>query len=277
MYEFQFDDDDYEMYDVIYAENPIKILVDEEFDRDWSPSGRRPYYQMRGKRISEQQAFEIICRTDRMFSHYALNFENSICSLNFHNDWFLGDYFSRYGWVHPNGIIGTNGITLKYPTVDEFAHEWAVYLHSFPFLDLIIGITWWDEVSPRKWKMLRERCKNRMFDVSNEMKYLEYNDFCNNIEAGIWVHDGRIEIIDREQTIEVYKKYEKLYEEKDHRIYCHEYYEDFQPDVTTLEYLKKCLLTYGITDAEEFLKQKLRPNELEKIKKYGLIHKQPAP
>lgn len=85
-----------------------------------------------------------------------------------------------------------------------------------------------------------------------------------------------IDIIDEEQTIEVYKKYEKLYEEKDHRIYCHEYYEDFQPDVTTLEYLKKCLLTYGIIDAEEFLKQKLRPNELEKIKKYGLMHKQPA-
>lgn len=29
MYEFQFDDDDYDMYEVIYAENPIKILVDD--------------------------------------------------------------------------------------------------------------------------------------------------------------------------------------------------------------------------------------------------------
>ncbi len=277
MYEFQFDDDDYDMYEVIYAENPIKILVDEKFDKGWSPVGRRPYYQMRGKRISEQQAFDIICKTDMLFSSHSFGLDNRLPSINFDNNWFSYGGMSRQGWVHPNGIIGTNSTTYKYPTVDEFAHEWASYLYHFPFLDLIIGITWWDEVSPRKWKMLRERCKNRMFDVSNEMKYLEYNDFCNNIEAGIWVHDGRIEIIDREQTIEVYKKYEKLYEEKDHRIYCHEYYEDFQPDVTTLEYLKKCLLTYGITDAEEFLKQKLRPNELEKIKKYGLIHKQPAP
>lgn len=257
MYEFQFDDDDYDMYEIIYAENPIKILVDDKFDREWSPCGRRPYYQMRGKRISEQQAFDIICKTDQIFSHSCfLNLESSICSLNFNNNWFL----EKYGWVHPNGIIGTNSIMTKYPTVDEFAHEWAEYLYNFPFLDLIVGITWWDEKS-------NERYKIQNIDNWHEFDYLKYDNFCDNLEAGIWVHDRKIEIINRECAIEVYKKYEKMYEEKDHRIYFPAYYREFQPDVMTMDYLKKHLLTYGITDAEKFLSEKLRPYELENIKR----------
>ena len=87
MYEFQFDEEDYNMYEIMYAENPIKILVDDQFDREWSPCGRRPYYQMRGKCISEQQAFDIICKTDEMLSHpYCSDFESCICSINFYND-----------------------------------------------------------------------------------------------------------------------------------------------------------------------------------------------
>lgn len=266
MYEFQFDEDDYDMYEIIYAENPIKILVADEFHSNGIPLTRRPYYQLRGKRVSEQQAFDIICRTDRIFSHYSFNLENSISSLNFFNNWFSYGGLSRRGWVHPNGIIGTNSITTKYPTVDEFAHEWAKHLYNFPFLDLIIGVTWWDEMSTKRYEM-------QFTSNQDEFDYFEYDDFFDNLVAGIWVHDGRIEIINEEQTIEVYRQYEKLYEEEDHRIYCYEYYEDFQPDVTTMEYLKKCLLTYGITDAEKFLSQKLQPYELERIKKYDLLHK----
>lgn len=261
MYEFQFDDDDYDMYEIIYAENPIKILVDDRFDKEWTPCGRRPYYQMRGKRISEQQAFDIICRTDKMFSRsYCPDFESCICALNFDNDWFFYSGFERYGWVHPNGIIGTNSIMGKYPTVDEFAHEWARYLYNFPYLDLIVGITWWNEKSNEQYKI-------QNINNWHEFDYLEYDDFCDNLEAGIWVHDRMIEIIDREHSIEVYKKYVKLYEEKDHRVYFPDYYEDFQPDVTTIDYLKKCLLTYGITDAEKFLSKNIRPFDLNKIGK----------
>lgn len=267
MYEFQFDDDDYDMYEIIYAENPIKILVDDQFDREWSPCGRRPYYQMRGKRITEQQAFDIICKTDRFFYlNCSKNFKNHISSLNFYNDWFLYDSFERDGWVHPNGIIGTNSIMGKYPTVDEFAHEWARYLYNFPYLDLIIGITWWDEMSHEKFVKYGDSCA-KGFDDVDPLAYFEYKDFCENIQVGIWVHDRKIEIIDKERTIKIYKKYEKLYEEKDHRVYFPDYYEDFQPDITTIDYLKKCLLTYGITDAEKFLSEKLRPYELERLGK----------
>lgn len=265
MYEFKFDEDDYEMYEIMYAENPIKILVDDQFDKDWSPVGCRPYYQLRGKRVSEQQAFDIICGTDRLFSHPFLNLEGSITSLNFGNNWFSRNRLSRKGWIHPNGIIGTNSYMTKYPTVDEFVHEWAVYLYDFPFLDLIVGITWWDEMSPERWEMTHKYFRNQNF--LNEIDYLKYDDFCDNLEAEIWVHDGKIEIIDEKRAIEVYKQYEELYEEKDHRVYCRGYYEDFHPDVTTMEYLKKCLATYGITDAEKILSEKLYAYDLEQVNK----------
>lgn len=274
MYEFKFEEEesddendlfwDYndnpDMFEIIHAKNPIKILVDDQFLRYWSPRGKTPYYQMRGKRISEQQAFDIICRTDSAFED--LDLDGHLRYINFENNWML----RRYGWVHPNGIIGINSITPKFPTVDEFAHEWVRYLYNFPFLDLIIGITWWDGMSDERTEIfLNYDWSLGSFD--DDYKYVEYDDFCENIEVGIWVHDGIIEIIDRERTIEVYKKYEKLYEEEDHRIYFPEYYEEFQPDITTMEYLKKCFLTYGITDAEKYLSEKLQPYEFDMIVK----------
>ena len=97
----------------------------------------------------------------------------------------MGSDFLRHGWVHPNGIIGTNAVMTKYPTVDEFAHEWASYIYNFPFLDLIIGITWWNEMSQSKWDMWHDSCMNGGFDTLDEIKYFEYDDFCDNIEAGI--------------------------------------------------------------------------------------------
>ncbi len=260
MYEFQFDEEDYDMYEIIYADNPIKILVEDEFSKGWCPLGRRPYYQMRGKRISEEQAFEVISRTDCTLAD-DLKLEGSIPYYNFRNDWF--GYFSlpRHGWVHPNGIVGTNSIMQKYPTVDEFAHEWAIYLYNFPFLDLIVGITWWNEMSVERYEILHSIPFNKRND------YAGYDDFYDNIEAGIWVHDRKIEIINKEKTIEVYKQYEELYEEKDQRVYFYQYYEDFQPDITTMEYFKKCLASYGITDCEEFFSQKFYPRQLERLKK----------
>lgn len=263
MYEFQFDDDDYDMYEIIYAENPIKILVDDKFDREWSPLGRRPYYQMRGKRISEQQAFDIICKTDGFFSLSPLELEGSIQYINFPIGWFnnLG-----HGWVHPNGIIGRNGVTDKYTNIYEFAKEWARYLYNFPFLDLIIGFLWLDEAYDKD-------SKPYSFDYDRNRDFYNKKEcFYDNIKFGIWVHDRRIEIINAERTVEVYKQYEKLYEEKYPRVYSHDcYYSYFHPDIT-VEYLHKCLLAYGITDPEKFLSEKLS-YKLEDIKR--IPHKFP--
>lgn len=251
MYEFNFLDDDYDMYGIIYSQNPPRIFVDDAFKPDWCPCVRRPYYQMRGKRITEQQAFDIISKTDRLFSR-ELELEDSICSINFYVDWFSHGLCGN-GWVHPNGIIGINDMMGKYPTVSEFAKEWATYLYHFPYLDLMIGVTWWDE-HPFQIKQYEA------------MPFQKCDNFHSNIEAGIWVHDNRIEIVDQDYAEELYKKYEAEYGEKDNNVYFPEYYKTYQPDVITMEYLKKCLLTYGITDAETFLKEKLyRYNDILKL------------
>ncbi len=88
-----------------------------------------------------------------------------------------------------------------------------------------------------------------------------YDNFCDNLEAGIWVHDGKIEIINEEKTIEVYRQYEELYEEEDKRVY------NFHPNIVTWKYFERCLARYGITDCEKFLREKLGSRRFEKLKK----------
>lgn len=65
----------------MYIEEGLNLLPKEEYDRfveielsisddkevQRYISTRRPYYRMRGKPISEEQAFEIIRRTERFF------------------------------------------------------------------------------------------------------------------------------------------------------------------------------------------------------------------
>lgn len=132
-----------------YAEYTIEI--DEgakKFD-----AVRRPYYRMRGKPITEEQAFDIIRRTE-VGDHWGIfcgldEHEEYVGSLNF-NNWVLprNHYPKGYGWVHTDGTIGGNAITQKYPTVIEFVQEWLVNLMAFPYLDLVIAVTGWDEVPP---------------------------------------------------------------------------------------------------------------------------------
>lgn len=144
----------------------------------------------------------------------------------------------------------------KYPDVYEFAQEWARYVYNFSYLDLIIGITCWDEYPEvHKPPYIRK-------------DFTECDTFYEDIEEGIWVNDRKVEIINKEETVKIYKKYEKLYQEDNRLIYFPGYYDEFQPDIVKLDYLKRILETYNITDAEKFLKEHFKPYELETIIKF---------
>lgn len=274
MYEYKsddedyYDDEDYDMCGIMHSEDYVRIFVEDCFSPDWSPSGRRPYYQMRGKRITEEQALEVISTTDNLFSLY-LDLDNTICGMNFGNSWFVESGLSHHGWVHPNGIVGTNDYMNKYPLVSEFAEELAAYLYRFPFLDMVIGITRWNEMSDERWEIFFEAMKKSEEDkFFDRFGFLEYDDFCENIEAGIWVHDKKIEIVDEKSAVKLYKQYEAEYGEENRKVYFPEYYDKYQPDIVTMSYLKKCLLKHGITNAETLLKEKVRPYVLEDVMQY---------
>lgn len=259
------------------AENGVKVYIDEEV-KDWDSWVRRPYYRLRGAKITEEQALEVIRRTDTFFT-WPINFEelysDSLFSMNFNMWWFYSNHIpSKYGWVHPNGIVGINAITQKYPDINELIDEWTELTEHFPFLDLVVAITDWNEqcserqrISDQNWSLMDKLTFEEYLKKENEMTFidLERSELEKNIEIGVWVHDGVVEIMNKERTVQKYLEYEKLYEEPDSRIYMDEYYSTFQPDIISKEYLFKCLDAYGISDYEGFLNEHYSRSEYEDL------------
>ena len=267
--------------------------------RDWNAMARRPYYRLRGKRITEEQALEVIRRCDTFFSwdmhldgdyDYDDNDNESpecIRPINFNMWWFASNHLpDKYGWVHPNGIVGLNAIMQKYPNTQELIDEWTVIAKNFPFLDLVIAITDWDEICLERHTARDEIFGSRYMDktiseeeFSRRWADIDFIDFERDdtrrenfgetfesaIEIGVWIHEGIVEIMDHRRAYEKYIEYEHLYEESDARIYMPEYYGTFQPDIVTREYLRKCLRAYGVTDPEKLISERTHPYETENL------------
>ena len=122
-----------------YLKYSVKVTASQ--DEIENVSGiRRPYYRMRGRSVTKEQAFDIIRRTDEYFNCYTDIGEHRdyISNWNFSN-WLIDkNHFPEgYGWIHVDGTVGSDGITMKYPTEEEFVIEWFEKLRAFPYLDLI--------------------------------------------------------------------------------------------------------------------------------------------
>lgn len=274
--------------------------VDVYFDsgtENWNTNTRRPYYRLRGKRVSEEQAFEVIRRCDTFFTWELGMFDNyfrchgeAIDSINFNMWWFDSSHYpDKFGWVHPNGIVGINAITQKYPNVYELVDEWVELAREFCFLDLVVVITDWDERCLEYQnafdKIWNDRYPENGEAISDEeydrrMREITFTNFerhdClrpnsdktfeSSIDVGVWVHNGTVEIMEHKRAYEKYLEYERLYEEPDPRIYMSKYYRTFQPDIVTREYLYKCLRTYGTDDPEKLLRERTQPYQTEHLK-----------
>ena len=110
---------------------------------------KRPYFRMRGRPVTEEQAFDIIRRTDSFFC-----FDMNLRCHKYHleglvedgyvldNAWYSPDPFpAPRGWVRPDGIVGQNGFTMKYPVESEFLKSVLPLKEAFPYLDLMIAVT----------------------------------------------------------------------------------------------------------------------------------------
>lgn len=83
--------------------NNTNIVIDEEVSR-YDTNTRRPYFQLRGKKVTEDQAFDIIRKTDRFFQWEA-KIPEVIQTLHFPNWWFCKNHYpTHYGWCHPSGM-----------------------------------------------------------------------------------------------------------------------------------------------------------------------------
>ena len=227
--------------------NRFHLVIDPEVS-DIDLDARRPYFRMRGRPVTEEQAFDIIRRTDNFFRHdmdkYRLDslvgdrcvLDNVLYSPNF--------YPHPRGWVRPDGTIGTNGITGRYPCEMEFVDSMLPLMLAFPYLDLMIGVTDWNEGPDYAW--------DAYGSDGDVFSREDYPDFEENIVYGIWLHDGALELMAPARAREKYAEYRRLYAGPNEDIFKIGYCAANHIHPADFEYLKRCIRSHGL-DPEEVL------------------------
>lgn len=246
MREFSFDEEDWEKCEYIYCDNPMKMLVDEDFEDDWCPLARRPYYQLRGRPVTPKQAMEILIRTESLWS-WEFGGQNTlpccVASPLFRNSYYNIPLGWRTGWVHPDGTIGQNDKTgYKYPEIRDMMESLVPVVTAFPYLDFFVGISYRDEQlgGQKDW-------------YPDDWEDYQKEGFTSIIECGVWVHDNTIEIVNKEKAKDLYKTYENLYEVPNKAIYESDYHTTQEPLELDWNYFKKALEMVGMTDLKGFL------------------------
>lgn len=225
----------------------LTIKVDEECE-EYDTYVRRPYYRLRGKRITEEQALDIIRRTDDFVYFDTRNRckkEDMVNLYHFRNFWLTQHHYPPFhGWVQPDGLVGGNGITDKYPTYDEILDDIIDMKLSFPYLEFIVAITCWNEVPDYVW----DNDCNSIVDG----KLDNFSDFNENIDIVFHVHDDLIEILSGEEGAKRYDEMLPKYEEgvKNDEIYSSDYYYDRKINPVSKEFIKKCMEIYGVSVEE---------------------------
>lgn len=226
----------------------IEITLTDDID-DSIYDVRRPYFRLRGKSVSKEQAFEIIRRVDRFFKnieHICDNCEFIYC-LNFRSNIIPNTLFGHtWGWIHTDGFVGVNDITYKYPEENEFITEWVKYLAEFPFLDIIIAITYWDEIPLEVW----EKCEDDdCWDADDKYD----KSFLRAIVCGIYVHDNKVELLNSTDARAKYIEYDALYGGQKARCSI-DYCRKNNVCEADLGYVRKCIEAYGLNADEELAK-----------------------
>ena len=207
---------------------------------------RRPYFRMRGRPVTEEQAFDILCRTNMPLSYSQTGkypWKNLVYSSGIlDNDWF--DIFP-HGWVRPDGTVGMNGVSgIKYPEENDIMTDIIDLELAFPYLDLVIAITDWDEVPDYVWKALPEN------DEGLERE--DYPDFLEHIICGLWLHNNTVELMAAERAREKYLEYNRLYGGQDEDMFKWRYCKERGLRPVDTAYLKRMIRAHGL-DPEEVL------------------------
>ena len=236
----------------------IELIIDEDMD-EYDSIARRPYYRLRGKPVSQEQAFEVIRRTDSIFRFGIQVPWNSdyVETWHINNWWFNRNHFpSDMGWIHSDGTVGGNGITDKYPNFSELLSDMVELIQAFPYLDFVLAITTWDELPEEMFFCDREDWEGddqSYEEFEEKRKFERYDGFYDAIDIGFWVHDNKIEVLNPKNAVKKYKEYEKKYSVKNQDYYAADYNMENGIIPCDEDYLKRCIAAYGL-DPEETLK-----------------------
>ena len=249
----------------------IELFIDEDMD-EYDSIARRPYYRLRGKPVSKEQAFEVIRRTDSIFRQFniELPYNSDYVEIWHINNWWFNrnHYPSDMGWIHSDGTVGGNGITGKYPNFSELLSDMVELIQAFPYLDFVLAITTWDELPEEMFFCNREDWEGddqSYEEFEEKRKFERYDGFYDAIDIGFWVHNNTIEILNHKNAVKKYKEYEKKYSVKNQDYYAAFYNMENGIIPCDENYLKRCIVAYGL-DPEETLR-----NTREYIWKPGVI------
>ena len=245
----------------------FQVIIDPEVaKKDFDV--RRPYFRMRGKPVTKDQAFDIIRRTDHFFSWDMRRYQlEDLVGNGFilGNVCFSPNFYPHSIWVRPDGLVGMNGVTGKYPEEEEFLASILPLKEAFPYLDLMIAVSDWNEIPDYLWDLMEkshEAAENNDLDLyrqyHDEYDRLhtseDYPDFPEHIVYGIWVHDDKVELMAPTRAREKYLEYNSLYGGKNEAIFTMDYYEENNIHPVDFEYLCRCIRSFGLNPDEVLAK-----------------------
>lgn len=247
-----------ELYDPTQHDETVQVIYSEDF-KGWDTDTRRPYYRIRGPRITKEQAFDIIARTDRVFgdvrdkqTHNYIRPEKHVWIQHLDNNWFDTNVYPNFSgcWCHPDGTIGTDShIVDTYPLLADVLDTLYPLACEFPYLDFVWAITKWNEVPDRLW----DKAFDTHFgdEVMLEIKQEKYPDFSDNIDITFYLHDKKIEILEGQRGRALYEEYNVKYG-GDEEKFRQEYYAENGCPVD-LNYFRKCVAANDLDyDSIEF-------------------------
>lgn len=188
----------------VYKDSSVILKGADKVPNSAAPC-KYPYYHLIGRPITPEQAKQIFAICDTGVEKYPLNhFDTQIYNAlsNFYTTIFATDTVRR-SWVHPNGDIWLEYHCTKYTSLEEIVVDWMVLLARFPFLDIMIAVTWWDELSPEKTKLL---CDDKKHVSYEEVLSLEDKGFLEAIVWGIRIKDAVVRVMPKEEAAEEYMK-----------------------------------------------------------------------
>ena len=232
-------------------DNDICVRYADDFN-GWSSTARRPYFRLRGKSVTKEQAFDIIRRTDRTFEGLVdkncdyIYLQDYVDVYHLQNRWWIDNISPRFmSWCKPDGTIGYNDIMGKYPDLEEPLVDLFNLLKAFPYLDFVWAITCWDELPLDVW----ERFRNDKQSAVKSYKSENYEGFEESIDILFWVHDKKVEILQGQGAINKYCEYNSKYGQCQ-ESFTASYWEDKWKETgdlpVSLKYLDKCLDVYGL-------------------------------
>ena len=104
-------------------------------------------------------------------------------------------------FIDAKGFVGANGTTYKYPMPFEFIVDHLEYSDRYPFLSYVIIFADYDDSLYEK----------RWIDSLYPPILQNINQIFEAFTYALYVHDGGLEVVKKDEAIKLYKKYQKQY------------------------------------------------------------------